>query len=168
MPPSFQISGLSSPWYQVSVTGGHVAAGAVLVGRRVIDAGAISGCGGGPLASIGQRGLELQGPERQVVPVAAEVAHRAVAEIPPAIPLRPGEVDVVERPGRGGAEPEVPVEPGRDRVATSVGRSVTETSMSLFRFAASSDCQPQARDTQTWTSRTGPIAPAWISSTTRR
>ena len=42
--------------------------------------------------------------------MAAQVAHRAVAEVPPAVPLRSGQVDVVERPGRGGTEPEIPVE----------------------------------------------------------
>ena len=49
----------------------------------------------------------------------------------------------------------------------SVGRSVTKT-MSLLRLAASFDCRPQARPTQTCASCTGPIAPVWISSTTRR
>ena len=55
-------------------------------------------------------GLELERPERQVVPVAAQVAHRAVAEIPPAIPLGPWEVNLVERPFRSGPEPQVPVQ----------------------------------------------------------
>src|SRR5439155_7726533 len=59
-----------------------------------------------------KRRLELESPERQVVPMAAEVAHGAVAEIPPAIPFRTGYVDRMKRPGRRGAEPEVPVEAG--------------------------------------------------------
>src|SRR2546425_8352271 len=41
-----------------------------------------------------QRGLKFQRPERQVVPMRAEVAHRAITEIPPAIPLRPGVIDL--------------------------------------------------------------------------
>ena len=45
--------------------------------------------------------------------MAAQVAHRAVAEVPPAVPLGPGEVDLVERPLRRGAEPQVPVEERR-------------------------------------------------------
>src|SRR5690348_8988559 len=47
--------------------------------------------------------------------MAPEVAHRAVAEIPPAVPFRTGPVDLVERPPGRRPEPEVPVEPGGDR-----------------------------------------------------
>jgi len=47
------------------------------------------------------------------------------------------------------------------------GRSRTET-MSLCRAAASADCQPQALETHTWTSCTGPMAPERTSSMTRR
>ena len=60
--------------------------------------------------------VQLQRPEGQVDPVAAEVAHRAVAEIPPAIPLGPGQVDVVERPRRRRTEPQVPVDAGGNGV----------------------------------------------------
>ena len=42
--------------------------------------------------------------------MAAKVGHRAIAEIPPAVPLRSGEVDLVERPLGRGPEPQVPVE----------------------------------------------------------
>src|SRR5262249_30993638 len=59
---------------------------------------------------------QLQRPERQVVPVAAEIAHRAAAEIPPAIPFRTGEVDRMERPRRCRAQPEIPVETRRNRL----------------------------------------------------
>src|SRR6266481_3643484 len=55
-------------------------------------------------------GIELEGPKRQVVPVAAEVGHRAVAKIPPAIPLRPRKIDFMEWAGRRGAEPQIPIE----------------------------------------------------------
>ena len=61
------------------------------------------------------RCVELQGPERQVDPVRAEVAHGAVAEIPPAIPLGTGEIDLVERPRLRRPEPKIPVEPLGDR-----------------------------------------------------
>src|SRR5262245_3671133 len=45
IPPSVQIFGLASPWYQVSVTGG-MSPRAPYVYVAVIVAGAISGCGG--------------------------------------------------------------------------------------------------------------------------
>ncbi len=48
--------------------------------------------------------------------MAAEVAHRPVAEVPPAVPLRARHVDVVERAVGSGAEPQVPVQPGGHRV----------------------------------------------------
>src|SRR6476646_10624498 len=59
------------------------------------------------------RRIELEGPKRQVVPVAAEVRHRSIAKIPPAIPLRSRKIDLVERPGGCGAKPEVPIEIAR-------------------------------------------------------
>ena len=48
------------------------------------------------VAFDGQRMIELQGPERQVVRVAAQIAHRAVGKAPVAIPARAGEIDVVD------------------------------------------------------------------------
>ena len=35
-------------------------------------------------------GIEVQRPEGQVIPVAPQIRHGAVPEIPPTIPLRPG------------------------------------------------------------------------------
>ena len=76
----------------------HVAARAVLVDgvhRGRGDLGVRRGAEG----LDRPRGVELQRPERQVVPVAAEVAHGAVAEIPPSVPLGPGvDTTCVERP----------------------------------------------------------------------
>lgn len=37
-----------------------------------------------------ERRIEFQRPERQIVPMAAEIGHGAIAEIPPAIPLWSG------------------------------------------------------------------------------
>ena len=62
----------------------------------------------------GERVFEFEGPEGKVVPVAAEVAHGAVAEIPPAVPLGAGVVDFVEGAHGRGADPEVPVEAFRN------------------------------------------------------
>ena len=137
----------------VSLTAGISPRGAVLVGRRSCDAGAISGCGGGPLASTVSGALQLQRPERQVVPVAAEVAHGAVAEIPPAIPFRPGDVDGVERPLRRRAEPQFPVEPGRDRLRLlrALG-DVDDVLVALARLPGSASPRPA-------TPRRGPRAP---------
>src|ERR1044071_7197627 len=42
----------------------------------------------------------------------AKIAHGAAAEIPPAIPLWPGKVDVTEWPLRDRSQPEVPVQRG--------------------------------------------------------
>ena len=53
----------------------------------------------------GERMIQLEGPPRQVVPVAAKVGHRAVAEIPPAVPLGAGPIHFVERAEWRGAEP---------------------------------------------------------------
>ena len=63
-----------------------------------------------------QRCIELQCPKRQIDPMAAQIRHRAVAEIPPAIPLRSREVDIVERPLGRRAEPQIPVQPRWDRI----------------------------------------------------
>ena len=65
----------------------------------------------------GERRFEFERPERQVVPVGAQVAHRAVAEIPPAIPFGARDVDRVKRPFGRGPEPQVPVQAGGDRLA---------------------------------------------------
>ena len=64
----------------------------------------------------GFRGIELERPEGEIVEVAAEVGHGAVAEVPPAIPLRPGEIDGVKRPMRRRADPKIPVEVCRWRL----------------------------------------------------
>ncbi len=58
---------------------------------------------------------QVQHRERHVVVVAAEVAHRAIAEVPPAVPPGAGEVRRMERPRRRGAEPQVPVDVRRNR-----------------------------------------------------
>src|SRR6266516_2826864 len=58
----------------------------------------------------GERGLKLERPEWEIVPMAAQVAHRAIAEIPPAIPFRSGEINGVEGPCRCRAEPEFPIQ----------------------------------------------------------
>src|SRR5262245_24795312 len=80
----------------------------------------------------GEGGLKLEGPERQIVPVAAGVRHRAAPKIPPAIPLRPGEIDVVVGAIRRGPEPEVPVEAARNGVRFR--RAVLDTDdVAVFR-----------------------------------
>src|SRR3954464_7419092 len=43
-----------------------------------------------------QRRLQFQRPEREIVPVAPEVAHRPVPEIPPAIPFWSRKIDRVK------------------------------------------------------------------------
>src|SRR5689334_11565868 len=58
----------------------------------------------------GQRMIELERPEWQIVPMASEVTHGAAAKIPPAIPLRARKIDLVKRTLRRGAEPQVPVQ----------------------------------------------------------
>ncbi len=65
---------------------------------------------------------QLQRPEGQVDPVAAQVAHRPVAEVPPAVPLRSGQVDVAVRAGGSRPEPQVPVDAGGNGVGR--GRAV--------------------------------------------
>ena len=59
--------------------------------------------------------LQLECPERQVVPVASQVAHGTVAEVPPAIPFRTGVVDLVKWPFWRGPKPQIPVEPFGNR-----------------------------------------------------
>ena len=141
-------------------------------GRRrctcaLIDAGAISGCGGGPLASIVSGASQLERPERQVVPVAAQVGHGAVAEVPPAIPLRPGEIDVVEGPLRRGAQPESQSSPGGHRIR--LRRTLLHADDVVVRFGVLLDSAiPRRAPPRRATSRTAPIAPDRISSTTRR
>ena len=85
--------------------------------------------------------------------MAAQVAHGAVAEVPPAVPLRAGEVDLVERPRGRGAEPEVPVEARRGSATASVGPLADGDDVAVLRWRPPSDCRPQARPTQTWASR---------------
>ena len=63
----------------------------------------------------GERRSDVQGVKREIVPMAAEIAHRAVAEIPPAIPLRSGDVHRMKRPRGRGAEPQIPVQSRRHR-----------------------------------------------------
>ena len=79
----------------------------------------------------------------------------------------PGNVDRIERPRRRRAEPQVPVEAGGNghRLLRPLadGDDVVDSA-----WPPPALCQPQARDTQTWASRTGPMAPLWTSSTTRR
>src|SRR5262249_45890377 len=60
----------------------------------------------------GQRAIELERPEWEVHPMASEVRHRAVAEVPPAVPFRPGQIDFIERALRRGAQPQVPIQTG--------------------------------------------------------
>ena len=58
-------------------------------------------------------GVQVQSPKWKVVPVAAEVAHGAAAEVPPAIPLRARKIGAVEWSPWSRPDPEVPVEVGR-------------------------------------------------------
>src|SRR6185369_6729165 len=58
----------------------------------------------------GEGRLQFEGPEREIVPVAAEIAHRAIAKVPPAIPFRSGEINRVEWPGRCRTKPEFPIQ----------------------------------------------------------
>ena len=71
--------------------------------------------GGRPEGFDGLRGIEIERPEGKIDPVAPQVGHRAAAEIPPPIPLRPRPVGLMAGALRGGAEPQIPVEPFRDR-----------------------------------------------------
>jgi hypothetical protein len=63
-----------------------------------------------------QRCFEFQSPARQVDKVAAEVRHRAVSKIPPAVPFWTGEIIIVEWAGRCRAQPKIPIEALRYRV----------------------------------------------------
>src|SRR5262245_30009024 len=76
--------------------------------RRGRDLGVRRGAGGFDR----QRAIELERPEWEVHPMASEVRHRAVAEVPPAIPFRPGQIDFIERALRRGAQPQVPIQTG--------------------------------------------------------
>ena len=101
-----QPGGLLSPWCQTSFTGGAPDADAGNSYVTIIVAGASSLCGDrdvGRRRFDRQRLPDVQHRVRHVVVVAAEIAHRAVAEIPPAIPARPREVGSWN--GRAGAGP---------------------------------------------------------------
>ena len=74
---------------------------------------------------------QLERPERQVVPVAAEVGHRPVAEIPPAVPSWAGQIDLVERAVWRRAEPQVPVQSRRHR--RGFGWPLLDETMSRWR-----------------------------------
>src|SRR5262245_975510 len=76
--------------------------------RRGRDLGVRRGAGGFDR----QRAIELERPKWQVHPMASEVRHRAVAEVPPAVPFRPGQIDFIERALRRGAQPQVPIQTG--------------------------------------------------------
>ena len=65
-------------------------------------------------ASTAARRAQLERPDRMVDDVAAHVAHRAGAEIPPAAPIHRG-ISRMIGPLADRAEPEVPVERRRDR-----------------------------------------------------
>src|SRR5262249_14355203 len=90
--------------------------------------------------------LELQRPERQGVPVAPPGPHGGVAEVPPSVTLRPGEIHLVERPRRGGTEPEVPVQPrgnrGGARGTFANGDNVVIALSRLFRLPAPGPVDP--------------------------
>jgi hypothetical protein len=93
----------------VDAAGGELATDAVLVSGGERGGGDL-GMRGRAKGFDGQRSVELQRPERQVIPVGAEVRHGAIAKVPPAIPFGPGEIDVVVRAEGGGADPEIPIE----------------------------------------------------------
>ena len=111
MPPDFHSSGLILALMPGEGDGGQGAPLAVLVGRAHRggrDFRVRRRTGG----FDGQRGLQLQGPKRQVVPMAAQIAHGAVAKIPPTIPFGTREINRVERPLGSWPEPEIPIESG--------------------------------------------------------
>ena len=54
--------------------------------------------------------IELKSPERQVVHVTTEIGHGSASEVPPSIPFRTGEIDIVIRSQRCRADPHVPVQ----------------------------------------------------------
>ena len=61
----------------------------------------------------GVRGIQLQGPKRKIIPMRAEVAHSPTAEVPPAVPFGPREVDFVKRTLRRRSKEEIPVQKWR-------------------------------------------------------
>ena len=63
-----------------------------------------------PAGFDGERMTKLKSPEGEVVPVAAQIAHGAAAEIPPAIPFRSGKIDVVKRALGCRTEPQIPMQ----------------------------------------------------------
>src|SRR3954447_2973044 len=63
-----------------------------------------------------ERCLKFERPERQVIPVTAEIAHCSVAEIPPAIPFWARKINTVIRPLWRRSEPKIPIQPRRDRL----------------------------------------------------
>ena len=81
-------------WRELLVRLGHVRRYRFNADRREHEAVAI-------------RAFKIEHGVRHVVVVTAEIAHRPVAKIPPAIPARTREVRFVKRPRRRGAEPQV-------------------------------------------------------------
>ena len=55
-------------------------------------------------------GIEVQRPEGQVIPVAPQIRHGAVPEIPPTIPLRPGKINIVVGSPWSRPQPKVPIQ----------------------------------------------------------
>ena len=105
---------------------------------------------GGDVAFDADGIFQIERPEGRVHDVAAEVAKRAGAEIPPRAPA----CRVIGRvigPHRGGADPQIPVQPFRDG-----GRVLGPADLDALR--------PDGRFVQPWTSRTLPIAPSRIHS----
>ena len=54
--------------------------------------------------------IEVESPEREVVPVTSQVGHGAVAEVPPTIPFGSREIDRMKWPMGSRANPQIPVE----------------------------------------------------------
>ena len=115
-------------------------------------------------SGLGILAPQVQHRVRHVVVVAAEVTHRAVAEIPPAVPARPREVRGVERAlrrrarstGRSGYARASASLRGTDR--RSGCRCRTRAACRTSRPTAAS-CRPHARSAHTCTSLTLPITP---------
>ena len=108
------------PFVPGELDGRHGAAGREAVGddgREGMGFG-VEAAGGG---LHGCRRVELQRPDRRVERVGPAVAHHAAAEIPPATPDH-RVIGRMIRAERRRADPQVPVEPGRDG-GVSVGRS---------------------------------------------
>ena len=71
--------------------------------------------------------------------------------------------------GRAGAGPSHRSQSSPVGTGSAVsGRSLVTQWGSRFGSTGTVGCRPQARDTQTCASLTGPMAPVWISSMTRR